>query len=58
MNDFLVIHMIDEIKQNNYDPITDWSKARNIIDQKSIHIAPADGNHRTESFHQFTIDDN
>jgi hypothetical protein len=48
-----VNQMIDNIKQGNYDPITDWSKAKNIIDMKSIHIAPADGNHRTMSFDEF-----
>jgi hypothetical protein len=33
--------MIDNIKQGNYDPITDWSSAKNTVEMKSIHIAPS-----------------
>lgn len=48
-----VKNMIENIKQKRFTPIENWSKAQNIQEMKSIHVAPADGNHRTKCFHQF-----
>jgi hypothetical protein len=48
-----VSNMIENIKQKRFSPIKNWSKAQNFKEMKSIHVASADGNHRTKSFHQF-----
>jgi hypothetical protein len=47
-----VKNLIKAIKDNTIVPITDYSRAQNIKEMESIHIAPSDGGHRTRAFDQ------